>query len=64
MKASELRQKNIKDLKKVESDFHREIFNLNMQKATGQLSKPDQIRKIRRNIARVYTVMTAMEKQV
>ena len=58
MKASELRQKNVQELKEVESGLLRESFNLHMQKATGQLSKSDQIKKVRRDIARVYTVLT------
>ena len=57
MKASELRQKTVQELHKLEQDLHRESFNLNMQKATGQLDKPDQIKKVRKNIARIYTVI-------
>jgi len=40
----------------------RERFNLSMQKGTGQLSRPDQIRKVRRDIARVNTVLTEKAK--
>jgi large subunit ribosomal protein L29 len=58
MKASELRQKSTQELKELESALLREGFNLRMQKATGQLSKTDQIRKVRRDIARVNTVLT------
>lgn len=58
MKASELRKKSVQELKEVESGLLREGFNLHMQKATGQLNKPDQIKKVRRDIARVYTVLT------
>ncbi|MDD5034800.1 MAG: 50S ribosomal protein L29 [Methylococcaceae bacterium] len=58
MKASDLRQKTVQELKQMEAEFLREQFNLHMQKATGQLSKPDQIKKVRRNIARVNTVLT------
>ena len=35
----------------------REQFNLRMQKGTGQLSRPDQVKKVRRDIARVKTVL-------
>jgi large subunit ribosomal protein L29 len=63
MKAIELRQKNVQELKKVESELLREIFNLQMQKVTGQLSKPDQIRKVRRDIARVNTILTEKGEQ-
>ena len=58
MKANELRLKGLDDLKKMESELLRESFNLRMQKATGQLSKSDQIRKVRKDIARIYTVLT------
>ena len=58
MKARDLRVKNISDLKKLENDLLRESFNLRMQKATGQLTKPDQITKVRKDIARIYTVLT------
>ena len=57
MIVSELRQKtkNELDLKLIE--LSREQFNLRMQKGTGQLSKPDQVKKVRRNIARIHTVL-------
>ncbi len=58
MKASELRQKTVQELKEIESQLLKESFNLRMQKATGQLSKPDQIGKVRKDIARVYTVLS------
>ncbi len=63
MKASELRKKTVLELKEVESVLLRESFNLRMQKATGQLNKSDQIKKVRRDIARVYTVMTEKDGQ-
>ncbi len=58
MKASELRQKTVQELKETQLGLFREQFNLHMQKATGQLSKPDQIRKVRRDIARINTIIT------
>jgi len=63
MKAGEFRNKSIENLKQIESDLLRENFNLQMQKATGQLTKPDQINKVRKDIARVYTVLTEKGKQ-
>jgi large subunit ribosomal protein L29 len=59
MKASELRQKSVDELKQELTGLLREQFNLRMQKGTGQLSKPDQVKKVRRNIARVKTVLNA-----
>ncbi|BBA34656.1 50S ribosomal protein L29 [Methylocaldum marinum] len=62
MKVSELRTKNEGELKELLLELHRERFNLRMQKATGQLTKSDQLRGNRRDIARVNTVLT--EKSV
>ncbi len=59
MKASELIAKNVDELKQELTGLLREQFNLRMQKGTGQLSKPDQVKKVRRNIARVKTVLNA-----
>ena len=57
MKASELRQKSIEDLRKDRLDLLREQFNLRMQRSTGQLSKPHLFKQVRRNIARINTVL-------
>lgn len=62
MKATELRQKTLPELDALVDALLKEQFNLHMQKATGQLSKPDQVKKVRRNIARIHTVAT--EKKV
>jgi large subunit ribosomal protein L29 len=61
---SELRQKTINELKLLLLDFSREQFNLRMQKGTGQLSKPDQMKKVRRDIARICTVLNEMKRSV
>ena len=58
MKANELRDKSVDELKMELDGLLREQFNLRMQKGTGQLSRPDQVKKVRRDIARVKTVMT------
>jgi large subunit ribosomal protein L29 len=57
MKAAELRSKSVSELKMELHNLLRERFNLSMQKGTGQLSRPDQIKKVRRDIARVNTVL-------
>lgn len=59
MKASELREKNVEELNKELLDLLREQFNLRMQKGTGQLAKPHLLKDVRRNIARVKTVLNA-----
>ena len=57
MKASELRAKSVEELQLELDGLLREAFNLRMQKATGQLSRPDQVKKVRRDIARIKTVL-------
>ncbi len=60
MKASELRQKSKQELNTLLAELAREQFNLRMQKGTGQIAKPDQIKKVRRDIARVQTILNEM----
>ena len=57
MKASELRDKIADELNKELIELLREQFNLRMQKGTGQLARPHQMKDVRRNIARVKTVL-------
>jgi len=57
MKASELRNKNEADLKSELLGLLREQFNLRMQRASGQMSKGHLMRNVRRNIARVKTIL-------
>ncbi len=57
MKASELRTKSKEELENLLVDLSRESFNLKMQKGIGQLSKPDQIKKVRRDVARIHTLL-------
>ena len=58
MNANALRDKTVTDLQQELDGLLREQFNLRMQKGTGQLSRPDQVKKVRRNIARVKTIMS------
>ncbi|MCF7971206.1 50S ribosomal protein L29 [Methylobacter sp. Wu8] len=60
MKASELRQKSKDELGAMLLELSREQFNLKMQKGTGQLSKPDQVKKVRRDVARIHTILNEM----
>ncbi|MGA7801859.1 MAG: 50S ribosomal protein L29 [Gammaproteobacteria bacterium] len=57
MNTNELLAKSADELREELHGLLREQFNLRMQKATGQLSRPDQVKKVRRNIARVKTVL-------
>ena len=62
MKANELRKKNAVELNEELLNLRREQFNLRMQQATGQLARSDQYRRVRRDIARIKTVMRELEK--
>lgn len=57
MNASELRGKKVSELGEELDELLREQFNLRMQKGVGQAPRPDRIRKVRRDIARVKTVI-------
>jgi large subunit ribosomal protein L29 len=58
MKASELREKNQAELTNALHDLLKEQFNLRMQRGTGQFSRPHLMKDVRRNIARIKTVMS------
>jgi large subunit ribosomal protein L29 len=57
MKPTELRAKSADELNKELVELLREQFNLRMQKGTGQMARPHQMKEVRRNIARVKTVL-------
>ncbi len=57
MKAVELREKSVPELEAELVGLYKEQFNLRMQKGVGQLSRPDQFSKVRKNIARIKTVL-------
>lgn len=62
MKAEELKGKTIDELKKMLVDMRKEQFNLRCQKSGGQLEGTAQLRKVRRDIARVKTFLTQQQK--
>ena len=62
MKATELRSKTIDELNNELIELRRAQFSLRMQIATQQLSKVDQISKVRRDIARVRSVLSEKAK--
>ncbi|CAM2194688.1 50S ribosomal protein L29 [Paraburkholderia sp. A1RI_3L] len=63
MKASELREKDQAALNKELSDLLKAQFGLRMQLATQQLTNTSQLKKVRRDIARVRTVLTQKANQ-
>ncbi|MEZ5673384.1 MAG: 50S ribosomal protein L29 [Thiotrichaceae bacterium] len=64
MTATELRQKTPEDLQKELLDLLREQFNLRMQKASQQLVQLSRISAVRRDIARVKTVLREKGKKI
>ena len=57
MKATELRGKSEVELREALHELLKEQFNLRMQRGTGQFSRPHLMKDVRRNIARVKTVI-------
>ncbi len=57
MKAAELRDKTADQLKDEVLKLKKEQFNMRFQKATGQLENTAQVGKVRRNIARMKTIL-------
>ena len=57
MKARELREKSIEELRRSEADLREQLFKLRFQKSTGQIENPQKIREVRKDIARVLTVI-------
>ena len=62
MKASELRSKSVEDLQKELLELRKAQFGLRMQLATQSLTKNSEIQRVKREIARVHTVLTEKSK--
>ena len=56
---NELKNKSVADLKAQLVDAKKELFNLRFQNATNQLDNTGRIKEVRKNIARIQTVITA-----
>ena len=61
MKAKDIRQMTAEQINDEIVKLRREQFNLRMQAATGQGAKPDQHGKVRKNIARLKTILRERE---
>ena len=57
MKASDVRSKTADELKDQLVDLKKEQFNLRFQRATQQLEKPARVKQVRRDIARIKTIL-------
>ena len=58
MKANEIREMSVEELNVKLNDLKKDRFNLRFQNATNQLENPKRITEVRRDIARVKTVIT------
>ncbi|MBI3849615.1 MAG: 50S ribosomal protein L29 [Verrucomicrobia bacterium] len=63
MKMSELKDLTPVELTAKSRDLRQEMFNLRLQQTGGQLEKPNRLRLLRKDIARIETRMTQMRKQ-
>ncbi|HEX3527893.1 MAG TPA: 50S ribosomal protein L29 [Thermoanaerobaculia bacterium] len=57
MKASQFRDQTTEELRERERELSEQLFALRLQKVTGQLEKPARVREVRRDLARVMTVL-------
>ncbi|MEM9468763.1 MAG: 50S ribosomal protein L29 [Pseudomonadota bacterium] len=63
MSAEDFKGKTEDELKKMLVDMRKEQFNLRFQRSGGQLENTAQLRKVRRNIARVKTILTQQQSE-
>jgi large subunit ribosomal protein L29 len=61
MKTNELREKNMTELTQELQELKSELFKLRFQHATNQLDNPIKLKNVKKDIARVKTVMREME---
>jgi large subunit ribosomal protein L29 len=57
MKATQMREQTVEELRDKERDLCEQLFALRLQKVTGQLEKPSRVRQVRKDLARVLTVL-------
>lgn len=61
MKAREIKDQTAEELKLKEAELYDQLFKLRFQAATAQLEKPVKIRQVRRDLARVKTILRQKE---
>ena len=57
MKAQQLRDKSVDELKNEETKLQSDLYKLRFQRATGRVENPSKMRQIRRDIARIKTLL-------
>jgi large subunit ribosomal protein L29 len=60
--AKELREQTVEELEKREQELSDQLFALRFQKVTGQLEKPSKVREVKRDRARLLTVLTEKKR--
>ena len=63
MKVAEVRELDVTQREQRLADTRRELFNLRFQHATGQLENTGQIKEVRKNIARILTVLNQKQQE-
>ena len=63
MKAGEIRELTVDDLRARVKDLDDQTFRLRIQKSMGQLEAPAKVREIRRDLARIKTILREKEQQ-
>ena len=63
MKASEIRELNIDEIKNKVEEAKKEYFNLRFQQATGQLEKTSELKRVKKDIAKMLTILTEKMKK-
>ncbi len=63
MKFSELNDRTVVELATLSRERRQEMFNLRLQQASSQLEKPARLRNLRRDIARIETRITQLNKK-
>ncbi len=63
MKIKELKSLSKEELIQKEKSFKEQLFNMNFQRQMGRVEKPAMFRSIKRNIARVLTILNERERQ-
>jgi large subunit ribosomal protein L29 len=63
MNAMEIRELTVDDLRARVKDLDDQIFRLRIQKSMGQLEAPGKVREIRRDLARIKTILREKERQ-
>ncbi|HPV15544.1 MAG TPA: 50S ribosomal protein L29 [Candidatus Cloacimonadota bacterium] len=64
MKINELRELKPEELKERLEELRTELFNLRFQKAKNLIDRPDRLREVRREIARIHTIAKEKEQKI